>query len=110
MKSHIYQIDTEIGFITVSKKEYYYQKERVINDLCPEDEIRINGQLKQYSKWKEETIEYPNEIVTSGYRQVIKCGTIEVPEVLSSFEQELVNNKNDHYAVIRLVDSFLKSR
>ena len=109
MQSHIYQIETEIGCITVSKKEYLYQKERVINELCPEDEIRINGSLKQCSIWKEETLKYPKETITTGYKQLIRYGTIEKPVIYSKFEQSLIDNKNDIRKISDLIYDFLKN-
>jgi len=107
----IYMIDTEYGTITVTKKEYEYTKERVVQEHCPDDEIIINGSLKQYSYWKEEVVvnEYAEETTVIGYKKIVQYGTIEKPVELSSFEQNLLNNRNDHREVIKLVDQFLKS-
>lgn len=107
----IYMIDTEYGTIIVTKKEYEYTKERVVQEHCPDDEIVINGSLKQYSYWKEEVDEneHSQERTILGYKRIVRYGTIEEPEKLSSFEQLLIDNKNDYREVIKLVDQFLKS-
>lgn len=107
----IYMIDTEYGTIALSKKEYEYTKERVTNEHCPDDEIEIAGSLKQYSYWHEEIEENDaaQERVIIGYKQIVKYGTIEEPEVLSEFEQNLVNNKDNLREVLKIVEEFLKS-
>jgi hypothetical protein len=104
-------IDTEYGTIVVSKKEYLYTKERVVQEQCPDDEIIVNGSLKQYSYWKEEVDvnEYAEETTVIGYKKIVQYGTIEKLVELSSFEQNLLNNRNDYREVIKLVDQFLKS-
>jgi hypothetical protein len=107
---HVYMIGTEYGTIVVSKKEYLYTKERVQNEICPEDELIINGVTKRYSLWKEEVDVNvaANETTTLGYKVTYHNGTIEEPIKFSEFEKAIIENKDNHYKVIKLVDEFLK--
>jgi hypothetical protein len=108
--NNVYLIGTEYGTIVVSKKEYLYTKERVQNEICPEDELIINGVTKRYSLWKEEVYVNvaANETTTLGYKVTYHNGTIEEPIKYSDFEKSIIENKDNSRVVLKLVEEFLK--
>lgn len=106
-------IETEIGVITVSKKEYLYHKKRVTNEICPDYEIMDGNNYRvRYANWFEEVdVSVPaDETTTLGYLKVVKSHRYQEPFTPSVFEKELLENVTDQNKVLKLVDRFLKER